>query len=203
MELWKSIGLTSHRFCGNVMNGGNVRVGKEIGNGGKIVNARFKRPRQVADLEVRYPTRKLTGDAKRWWQSRKDLLILDLRSEHAVTWEIFRDEFHKQFFHRVVQEAKAKEFMDLVQGSMAVIEYATKFIQLSRFTVYLIPDEEKKAKNFKRGLSPSVKTMMRCFDIHYFTQLVDGASMYEESLKENAAALAEHTKRTFVLGVSS
>jgi hypothetical protein len=34
------------------MNGGNVRVGEETGNGGKIVDACFKRPRRVADLEV-------------------------------------------------------------------------------------------------------------------------------------------------------
>jgi hypothetical protein len=77
----------------------------------------------------------------------------------------------------VVQEAKAKEFMDLVQGSMTVIEYATKFIQLLRFTVYLIPDEEKKAKNFKKGLSPSVKTMMRYFNIHNFTQWIEPRCM--------------------------
>ncbi len=34
------------------MNGGNVRVGEETGNGGKIVDVRFKRPRRVADPEV-------------------------------------------------------------------------------------------------------------------------------------------------------
>jgi hypothetical protein len=64
---------------------------------------------------------------------------IGLRSEHAITWEIFKDEFHKQFFPRVVQEAKTREFMDLVQGSITMMENETKFIQLSRFAVYLIP----------------------------------------------------------------
>jgi hypothetical protein len=54
--------------------------------------------------------------------------------------------------------------MDLVQETMIVIEYATKFIHLSRFAIYLILDEEKKAKKFERGLSPRIKTMMTCFD---------------------------------------
>jgi hypothetical protein len=103
----------------------------------------------------------------------------------------------------VVQEAKAREFMDLVQETMIVIEYATKFIHLSRFAVYLILDEEKKAKKFERGLSPRIKTMMTCFDICNFFQLVDRALMYEESLKENTTAFAQQRKRTFVPGVPS
>jgi hypothetical protein len=45
--------------------------------------------------------------------------------------------------------------------------------------------------------------MMTCFDIHNFSQLVHHASIYEESLKENAAALVEQRKRTFIHGVSS
>ncbi len=53
---------------------------------------------------------------------------MDLGLENAITWEIFRDEFLKQFFPRVVQEAKAREFIDLVQGSILAMEYATKFI---------------------------------------------------------------------------
>jgi hypothetical protein len=32
-----------------------------------------------------------------------------------------------------------------------VIEYAAKFLQLSRFGLYLIPIEEKKVKKFERG----------------------------------------------------
>jgi hypothetical protein len=57
---------------------------------------------------VRYATQRLIGKANRWWQSKNDLLILDLGSEHAITWEIFRDKFHKQFLPQMV-EAKARE----------------------------------------------------------------------------------------------
>jgi len=57
----------------------------------------------------------------------------------------------------------------LSEGSMTVMEYATKFIQLSRFAVYLIPYEEKKAKKFEKGLKSRVKTMITCFDIRNFS----------------------------------
>jgi hypothetical protein len=95
-----------------------------------------------------------------------------------------------------VQEAKAREFLDLVQGEMSVIEYTAKFLQLSCFGLYLILTEEKKAKKFKRGLNSRIRIMMSCFDIWDLSQLVDKASMYEESLKENAAEYADQKMRT-------
>jgi hypothetical protein len=38
--------------------------------------------------------------------------------------------------------------------------------------------------------------MMSCFDIQDFSQLVDRASIYKESLKENAAEYANQKRRT-------
>jgi hypothetical protein len=60
---------------------------------------------------------------------------------------------------------KAREFLDLVQRGMLVIEYAVKFLQLSYFGLYLIPTEEKKAKMFEQGLNSRIRIMMSCFDI--------------------------------------
>jgi hypothetical protein len=70
---------------------------------------------------------------------------------------------------------------------MLVIEYATKFLQLSRFDMYIIPNEEKKVKNFERGLNSRIWIMMSCFDICDFSQLADWTSIYKESVKENVA----------------
>ena len=48
-----------------------------------------------------------------------------------------------------MQEAKAREFLELVQGGMLVIKYVAKFFELLRFGMYLIPNEEKKAKKLE------------------------------------------------------
>ena len=72
-----------------------------------------------------------------------------------------------------------------------MIEYTAKFLQLSRFGLYLIPTKEKKVKKFKQGLNPRIRIMMSCFDIWDFSQLVDKASIYEESLKENVAEYSD------------
>jgi predicted mannosyl-3-phosphoglycerate phosphatase (HAD superfamily) len=77
------------------------------------------------------------------------------------------------------------------------------FIQLSRFAMYLISDEEKKTKKFWRGLNTCIWTMMTCFDIYNFSQLVDCASIYEESLKENGVEFVDKKRRTHGLGSSS
>jgi hypothetical protein len=44
--------------------------------------------------------------------------------------------------------------------------------------------------------------MMSCFDIRDFSQLVDKASIYEESLKENAAQYVDQKRRTQGTGTS-
>jgi hypothetical protein len=95
-----------------------------------------------------------------------------------------------------MQEVKAREFLDLVQGGMSMIEYVAKFLQLSFFALYLIPTEEKKAKKFERGLNSCIRIMMSCFDIQDFSQLVDKASIYEESLKKNAVEYVDQKRRT-------
>ena len=81
-----------------------------------------------------------------------------------------------------------------------MIEYAVKFLQLSRFGLYLIPTKEKKVKKFERGLNTHIRIMISCFDIQDFSQLVDKASIYEESLKEN---VAEYMDQKRIQGTST
>jgi hypothetical protein len=61
------------------------------------------------------------------------VIVADLGSETTISWEVFKHEFNRHFFPRVVQEAKAQVFLGLVQGGMLVIEYVAKFFQLSQF----------------------------------------------------------------------
>jgi hypothetical protein len=83
-----------------------------------------------------------------------------------------------------------------------MIEYAAKFLQLSCFGLYFIPIEEKKVKKFERGLNSSIRIMMSYFNIQDFSQLVDRASINEESLKENATEYVDHKRRTQGTGTS-
>jgi hypothetical protein len=79
------------------------------------------------------------------------VLVTNLGLETAISWDIFKHEFNRHFFPRVVQKAKAQEFLELVQEGMTVIEYAVKFLLLLRFGMYPISNEKKKVKKFEGG----------------------------------------------------
>jgi hypothetical protein len=59
---------------------------------------------------------KLTGEAGRWWNSRKVLLGDDA----VITWELFKVEYNRRFFPRAQRQLRAIEFQNLVQGNMIV-----------------------------------------------------------------------------------
>ena len=40
-----------------------------------------------------YTAYKLTGEAKRWWQDKKAVLVANLGSKTAISWDIFKYEF--------------------------------------------------------------------------------------------------------------
>jgi hypothetical protein len=47
---------------------------------------------------------------------------------------------------------KKKEFLSLKQGSMTISEYRDKFIQLSRYALEEVADDEQKQEQFMVGL---------------------------------------------------
>ncbi|KAF5482005.1 hypothetical protein F2P56_002607 [Juglans regia] len=98
-----------------------------------------------------YSAFKVIGEAKRWWIPERTIRKTDGR--RVVSWPHFKQIFFNCFFSRSVRDSRAKEFADLVQGTMTVHQYMTRFVELSRFASYLIPDEEKKTQKFEEGLN--------------------------------------------------
>ena len=50
-----------------------------------------------------------------------------------MTWGEFRELFMGKFFSASARHVKAREFLELKQGNMTVLEYVSKFIELARF----------------------------------------------------------------------
>ncbi|XP_040987694.1 uncharacterized protein LOC121235416 [Juglans microcarpa x Juglans regia] len=124
---------------------------------------------------------KLTGEAKRWWNFEK--VIREAEGTGVIVWAQFKQNFFDRFFPKVDREARAREFTNLVQGSMTVRQYAARFAELSRFAAYLIPDEERKTRKFKE-------------------ELVHKAMLVEQNLKRGAE-LQEQRKRAAPQGFSN
>ena len=90
--------------------------------------------------KVEYATFALEGPTERWWAGTEVLLKEELGENTRITWDKFKGIFNETYFPKVVNDRKAREFSDLVQGSMTMEEYVAKFIDLSRFAPHLIPE---------------------------------------------------------------
>ncbi|XP_075665041.1 uncharacterized protein LOC142634634 [Castanea sativa] len=122
--------------------------------------------------KVMYATFALQGFAERWWSSTEQLLRMELERDTPITWEKFKEFFNGAYFPNVVRDRKAREFSNLVQGAITVEEYAAKFVELSRFAPYLIPDESKKVKKFREGLDGRIRPLIIAFGVDTFIEAV-------------------------------
>jgi hypothetical protein len=74
---------------------------------------------------------------------------------------------------------KKKEFKDLKQGSMSVIEYVTHFTQLSRYASDNMDTNEKKQDWFLNGLNDGLAYVLEDRDFVNFQDMVDKALVLE------------------------
>jgi hypothetical protein len=79
---------------------------------------------------------------------------------------------------------------------LTITQYAGRFNELVRFTPYLVADKENLVRKFEQGLNPRIHDRVICLEIRDFVELVNKASLAEESLKRNAMVMAESRKRT-------
>ena len=74
-----------------------------------------------------------------------------------MTWEEFLELFMGNFFSASAQHAKAREFLELKQGTMTVLEYVAKFTELARFTDDYVATYIAKVRKFEDGLKLSIR----------------------------------------------
>ncbi|XP_057982454.1 uncharacterized protein LOC131167659 [Malania oleifera] len=153
------------------------------------------------EQKVFYSSFKMRGEAKQWWYSMK-LLLKQESGSAIITWERFKEVFFQRFFPKYIRDAKAKEFENLIQGNMTVQQYAAKFIELSRFALYMIPDELKKTRKFEEGLSPMIYNQVVVLQIKDFFELVNKATVVEMCQQRNTE-MYNQRKRPMPQEVSS
>ena len=63
----------------------------------------------------------------------------------------------RKYFPAFARYAKAQEFLELKQGTMKVLEYVAKFIELARFIDDYVATDMTKVRKFKDGLKLSIR----------------------------------------------
>ena len=62
-----------------------------------------------------------------------------------------------KFFLASDRHAKARDFLELKQGSMTVLEYVAKFTELARFGDDYVATDMAKVRKFEDGLKLSIR----------------------------------------------
>jgi len=91
-----------------------------------------------------------------------------------------------QYYARDVRRMKEREFLSLKQENVSVLDYATKFNELSHFSPHQINTEERRMNHFEQGLRGDIRSMIagQTFDNFH--------SMYQRAVK--IARVLEETK---------
>ncbi|KAF5442819.1 hypothetical protein F2P56_035437 [Juglans regia] len=118
--------------------------------------------------KVLYASYLLQGDATTWWETKRELLEMELGSIAAVSWVRFKREFNDRFFPNTMRKQMVREFNNLVQGEMTVEQYARKFIELGKFATHLIATEEMRFGQFQEGLHREIRRQVACLQILTF-----------------------------------
>ena len=89
----------------------------------------------------------LKGESQVWWD-----WVKASRNLKAMTWEELCELFMGKYFSVPARHAKAREFLELKKGTMIVLKYVAKFIELARFADDYVATEMAKVRKFEDGL---------------------------------------------------
>ena len=84
--------------------------------------------------KIKLVTFQREGESQVWWD-----WVRATRDLEVMTLEEFRELFMGNFFPTYAQHAKAREFLELKQGTMIVLEYVAKFTELAVSLMTMLP----------------------------------------------------------------
>ena len=93
----------------------------------------------------------LEGKSQVWWD-----WVKASRNLEAMTWEEFHELFMGKYFPASTRHAKARQFLELRQGAMTILEFMAKFTELARFGDDHVATDMAKVRKFEDGLNWSI-----------------------------------------------
>ncbi|KAL5780043.1 hypothetical protein ACOSQ2_010780 [Xanthoceras sorbifolium] len=126
----------------------------------------------------------LQEDAYQWWTS----IIQTVRPDDR-TWDFFQKEFQRKYIGRIYLDNLKREFTNMKQMQMTVIEYEREFVRLSKYAKEMVATEADKCRRFEDGLNDYIRLQVAAFEFEDFTRLVSAALNVERIKKE------EHARR--------
>ena len=101
---------------------------------------------------IRLATFQLEGEAQVWWNWAKTSRDLE-----AMTWAEFQELFMGKYFPDTTRHAKTQEFLELKQGTMTMMDYVARFMELAHFADDYVATDMAKVRRFENGLKLSIR----------------------------------------------
>ncbi|MQL86842.1 hypothetical protein Taro_019378 [Colocasia esculenta] len=116
-----------------------------------------------------------------WWSSVLRTQFGDRAME--VAWAEFVRLFRVKYIPEHVQDRMEQEFLTLTQGSMSVLEYEARFVELSKYAPHIVEAEQRKVKKFIMGLKPSLRTGLVALGHRSMEEALSAACMQEAEME--------------------
>ena len=103
-------------------------------------------------IKIRLEAFQLEGESQVWWDWVKTSRYLE-----AMTWAEFHELFMRKYFPETARHEKAREFLELKQGTMTMMEYVAKFTELARFFDDYVATNMAKVRKFEDSMKLSIR----------------------------------------------
>ncbi|XP_074266796.1 uncharacterized protein LOC141590083 [Silene latifolia] len=121
----------------------------------------------------------LVGQADLWWETVKER-----KNEEGFDWTQFNKLMRSKFYPPSLRKEKEEEFNKLKQGTMSVMLYATKFMELSRFAPHMVATKELRMNRFERGLGWNLRDRLSTHTCSTYQDMYDKATNAERIINE-------------------
>ncbi|XP_063947599.1 uncharacterized protein LOC135152058 [Daucus carota subsp. sativus] len=126
------------------------------------------------EQKVKFATHSLRGEAVFWWDTVKQT-----EDCSTMTWTRFKELFFDKYFPTCMKNEMEMKFLGLKQEGMSVLEYLSKFLELSRFAPHQVNTEARKCQRFQEGLKPQIRERVSLLELEQFDKLVGKARIAE------------------------
>ena len=137
---------------------------------------------------IRLATFRLEGESQIWWD-----WVRVSRDPETMSWGEFRELFMGKFFSATARYAKAREFLELKQGTMIVMEYVAKFTELARFADDYVATDLANVRKFEDGLKLSIRGKIVGFLLYDMDSMVRTTMTIEREIEDALSIRAAGT----------
>ena len=106
------------------------------------------------------------------------------RDIEAMTWAEFHELFMGKYFPAIARNVKVREFLELKQGTMTVMEYVAKFIELACFVDDYVAIDMVKVRKFEDGLKLSIQVKIVGFLLQDMDSMVRTAMAIQREIED-------------------